>query len=231
MAKARPSPSPPSCSLGGSHHPPPVHSAPPIPPSSTVHSVPPVTHHSLGGSRHSPFSRTCRCMAEPFGWICNPAEVNISICNASPCVCHIVYFGISNAYIRCGRIANPTKRRLSAYVNPIGRLRIIIIPLTLASVLAEKFQRKGARSLALPMPIFAVVGLQIRPNGGKSGQTAANPTKLAGGPGTYGRLWWAEVTATEKSGCARLVSNSVYTEEEKSRRLSSSSGSPDMGII
>jgi hypothetical protein len=38
----------------------------------------------------------------PLGWICNPAALNIRIFNPKK--------RITNAYIRCSRIANPTEQ-------------------------------------------------------------------------------------------------------------------------
>ena len=169
MAKPRPIPSlsvhppftrplPPLRSVSGSRHPPFTRRFP----SPTVHSATSVTHHPLGGFRHPPFTRrhpsptihsavpvTHRSPrlsteeAEPFGWICNPAEMNISICNAPPRVCNIVFLPVFR-HCKClyslwsdcksdQTAANPTKRRRSAVCRgrPIpeqARLPVAFVP-------------------------------------------------------------------------------------------------------
>jgi len=46
------------------------------------------------------------------GWICNPTVMSISIFNAKICFAYSngIYKRIANAYTRCRRITNPTKR-------------------------------------------------------------------------------------------------------------------------
>ena len=115
MAKPRPLPSHPPFTLRS----PTVH--PPFTQRSPGGSRHPITKRSPGPSRHPPFVRTFRRLAEPFGWICNPAEVNISICNAPPRVCNIVYLCVFR-HCKClyslwsdcksgQTAANPAKRR------------------------------------------------------------------------------------------------------------------------
>jgi hypothetical protein len=56
------------------------------------------TSNDKDRKRNYPMSTSGRTL----GWICNPAALNIRIFNPKK--------RITNAYIRCSRIANPTER-------------------------------------------------------------------------------------------------------------------------
>ncbi len=99
-------------------------------------------------------------------------------------------FCITNAYIRYGRIANPTERNLSCFalqmlildaaglqIRPSGVFLVFALQMLILDAAGLQIRPSGCHSLscfALQMLILGAAGLQIRPSGVSTSKSSNN---------------------------------------------------------